>query len=101
VIVAFIRAVDAHFRSGFTLLHRVKHEPALQLSPDAARGRRGKHALRSPSDAHLDVHIGRLRLGGVDAPRDIAIGNEAHRRTDTAYRRDQTGMPRSIENDRP
>eukprot|EP01136_Pigoraptor_vietnamica_P043675 Opistho-1_new@19395 len=95
-VVLLVRLGDAHAFGAGALLLGVEDQPALHLAADAAQRRRGEHALGSTADADVNVDAGLFRVGGVDDAGDVAVADQADRRTRGAHGLDQGVVSRPI-----
>src|SRR5579862_6310797 len=91
-LIFLARVLDAHLGGALALLVGIDDEAALHLAADAAQRRRREHAFGRAADAEINVDAGFARLGGMDDPGHVAVGDQTDRRADLAHCRDDVGV---------
>ena len=78
VLAAEIGVLQTEAAGAGLLVLVAEHEPPLELAADALQRRRRQNALRRAALADVEIDAG-LRIGGVDHPRDVAVGDQIAR----------------------
>src|SRR6202048_5596017 len=77
-LIFFSWVADAHLGGTTALFFAVENETALHLAANAAQCGRRQNTFGSTRGSHVNVDSGIGRIGGMNDPGDITVGDEAH-----------------------